>query len=221
VSTQFLTGDNNGGFSTVTLKASVPKRPQVRAPKFGEWLQLQRGDRSLEQIAGKVRRHVELAGLKVNRSLVQKIEQGRVPNWPLLAAFSRVYEVPITETVIRLIGAMEFPGADDLLRTDKSDTSDANSAQAHRADTDRRPRGDGERELLTEQLHDRTIYAETDVAPTAEAFERVVGDLAALVKQLPRRSAAVARSGRSASAARDRRDRAKHGRKHPKKPARE
>jgi transcriptional regulator with XRE-family HTH domain len=98
------------------VDGSVPKRPVVSSPKFGRWLQLQRGDRSLAQIAQRIRPHVEGIGLKVNPSLIYKFEGGRVPSWPMLAAFARVYGVPIDELLRQLVAAIEFPGASDLLR---------------------------------------------------------------------------------------------------------
>lgn len=101
---------------TVTLWPQVPKRPIVSAPDFGRWLQTLRGDRSLEQVAIQLRPLVKEAGLKVNPSLIHKIEGGRVPNWPLLAAFAQVYGFPIAEMAGRLAELIKFPGADDLIR---------------------------------------------------------------------------------------------------------
>ena len=100
--------------AAATLGLSVPKRPQITAPKFGEWLELQRNERSFERIAILVRPHVKAVGLKVNASLLHKIEGGRVPSWPLLAAFSKVYEIPMAEITLRLVAALEFNGASDL-----------------------------------------------------------------------------------------------------------
>lgn len=117
VSIPFSTKYNAPAEDRFTLGEPVPKRPQISAPKFGAWLQLQRGKkRSLAQVALKIRPLVEGVGLKVSPSLIHKIERGRVPSWPMLAAFSRVYGVPIVEILQRLSDAIEFSGASDLLR---------------------------------------------------------------------------------------------------------
>lgn len=70
----------------------------------------------MEQVAIQLRPLVKEAGLKVNPSLIHKIEGGRVPNWPLLAAFAQVYGFPIAEMAGRLAELIKFPGADDLIR---------------------------------------------------------------------------------------------------------
>lgn len=101
-----------------TIGLSVPARAAATARKFGEWLKLQRGDRSLEQIAIKIRPLVRGTGLKVDQSLVYKIEQGRVPGWAMLGAFADVYGVPLPDLVQRLAASIEIPGAADLLRHD-------------------------------------------------------------------------------------------------------
>lgn len=88
----------------------------VTTPTFGAWLKTLRGDRSLEQIAQKLRPLVKAVGLKVDQSLVYKIEQGRVPSWPMVGALSRVYGVPVAETVERLRGAIVFPGSSELFQ---------------------------------------------------------------------------------------------------------
>lgn len=93
----------------------MPASPPIAAPAFGAWLESLRGPRSLEQIAKKVRPHVEPIGLKVDQSLIYKIEKGRVPSWPMLGALCRVYGVDIREATHKLIDALQFPGAADLL----------------------------------------------------------------------------------------------------------
>jgi hypothetical protein len=78
----------------------------------------------LEQIARKVRPLVEPAGLKVDQSMIYKIEQGRVPSWPMVAALSQVYKTDIRETVLQLMQTLEFPGAGDLLcQTDGAESA--------------------------------------------------------------------------------------------------
>jgi len=80
-STLFLTEDNAAPIGAIRLGLlHMPKRPQVSAPKFGKWLELQRGDRSLEQIAHKLRPLLVGVGLKVDRSTIKKLESGRVPS---------------------------------------------------------------------------------------------------------------------------------------------
>jgi len=129
MSTLFLTTANTQPFDRTNLTASVAARFQVSAPKFGSWLKLQRGSRSLEQIALQVRPLVQPVALKVDRSLIQKIEQGRIPSWPMLAALSRVYGVPIEETARRLTEALTFPGSSDLLRHSGERTSKPHQAK--------------------------------------------------------------------------------------------
>lgn len=92
----------------------MPASILVRAPKFGAWLQLQRGDRSLEQIAIQVRHLIKPTGLKVDQSQIFKIEDGRIPSWPILLALAQVYALDQIEMLANLLTALEFPGADDL-----------------------------------------------------------------------------------------------------------
>jgi len=93
---------------------TVPNPSAGTARNFGRWLQLQRGERSLEQIAIKVRPLVKAAGLKVDQSMLYKIERGRIPSWPMLAALARAYDQDFRATVMRLVDALEFPGVDVL-----------------------------------------------------------------------------------------------------------
>lgn len=114
MSTPFLTTGNKTARGRARLVLKVGRRPNVTAPKFGRWLELQRGRRSLEAIAIQVRPLVARTGMKVSRSLILKLEQGQVPNWPMLAALSRVYDTDIRATVLQLLDALECPGARDL-----------------------------------------------------------------------------------------------------------
>jgi transcriptional regulator with XRE-family HTH domain len=93
----------------------MPNSIPVKAPNFGAWLQLQRGDRSLEQVARAVRRLIEPTGLKVDQSQLSRIEAGRVPSWPILLALARVYKIDPAAMATELIVAVEFPGSKDLL----------------------------------------------------------------------------------------------------------
>lgn len=115
VSTTFLTHGNFSFCGGDRLRATVGRRPEVTAPKFGRWLELQRAGRSLEQIAIQVRPLVQQTGMKVSRSLILKLEQGRVPNWPMLGALCRVYGADIHEAVLQLVQTITFPGSADLL----------------------------------------------------------------------------------------------------------
>lgn len=99
----------------------MPASLKVTSRTFGRWLASQRGDRSLEQIAIKLRALLKPTGLAIDQSLVYKIEHGRVPSWPLLFAFARVYNVEMGELLTRLVGTLEFPGADSLRLPQLSD----------------------------------------------------------------------------------------------------
>lgn len=112
----FLTKNSECRAEGITLGCPLPKRPVVSAAKFGAWLEMRRGaHRSLAQIAQKVRPYVKEAGLKVDPSVLYKIEKGRVPNWPLLAALAKVYGISIVDMTRVLIASLEFPGVKALL----------------------------------------------------------------------------------------------------------
>lgn len=70
----------------------MPKRPTLESPEFGDWLRQRRGARSHAEIANQIRMRVQDAGLGVHPSLIVKLEQGRVPSWPLLTAISEVFK---------------------------------------------------------------------------------------------------------------------------------
>lgn len=111
--------------ATVEAKVgtSVPSAPQLSAPKFGQWLAEQRGDRSYEAIAVKVRKHVEGMGLKVNRSAIKKYEDGRIPPWPILYAFAVIYDAAPTDVAARLFTAIQLSTGRDLLRHSRDQQS--------------------------------------------------------------------------------------------------
>lgn len=159
--------------TTHTLVGIVPASPRVVAPKFGEWLKLRRGTRSLEQIALKIRPYVAAMGLTVDRSAIAKYEQGRVPNWPMLGAFSRVYDVAIIETVQRLLDGLEFPAANDLVRHGRT----------------------GQRTPLKGEPNDPT----SDRTPQLEArlaeYERLVPDIQAMLLRLTKLAAGAEERG--------------------------
>lgn len=170
MSTLFLTQNNAAEIEPVTLSGLVPKRPTVRAPKFGQWLELKRGKRSFEQIAQKIRPLVEGVELKVDRSTIKKFEQGRVPSWPMLGAISVVYDVPIEETVERLRLALEFPAARDLLR--------------HVSTVESSPLpggGDVPASPSVRELQDRLAQSERDHAALVAGIRAVAGELTRLL----------------------------------------
>lgn len=105
-----------------TLAGTVAKSPTPKSPKFGAWLLLRRGKRSLEQIARQVR--PLLPGMKVDQSLIFKIEAGRVPSWPILSALAVVYEVPLAEMSQRLADAITFDGREAIERATAHDRAD-------------------------------------------------------------------------------------------------
>jgi hypothetical protein len=86
---------------------TVPKAPKFAAPAFGEWLKAQRGSRSLEWVAERLRNaQPKGARLKINRTNVEKWESGRVPNWLILRAFSVVYDQPYELLTTKLANAV-------------------------------------------------------------------------------------------------------------------
>jgi len=97
----------------------VRTRPGIsHAPAFGLWVLSQRGQLSLEDLAVKIRPYVEPSGLQVDRSTIKKIEQGRLPSWPMVGALAIAFGIPTREVIDRLISAIEFPGVENLLPRD-------------------------------------------------------------------------------------------------------
>lgn len=96
----------------------MPARPTVYAPEFGEWLKAKWAGRSYGEIAQQLRAYVKDAGLKVNRSSVQRLEQGRVPNWPMLYAIAKIVDAPFEEVTVRLAAAVRLNGQDLPLWSD-------------------------------------------------------------------------------------------------------
>jgi hypothetical protein len=94
----------------------LPSAPKLKAPNFGKWLIARRGERSHEQIAAKVRKYVEGFGLSVHRSSIVKYEQGRVPSWPVLYAFARIYDEQPSDIAARLFSAIQIQDGHDLVR---------------------------------------------------------------------------------------------------------
>jgi len=95
---------------------TVPAPPKMTAPRFGAWLASQRGERSFEWVAREVRKWTKDSGLVVNRTAIQKYEQGRIPPWPVLYAFAEVYRVAPGDIATRLMGSVQFQDGRDLLR---------------------------------------------------------------------------------------------------------
>jgi len=94
----------------------MPAAPKLSALSFGSWLETRRGERSHEQIAREVRKYVADIGMKVHASAIVKYEQGRIPPWPILYAFSRVYRTTPAAIATRLFGAIKVSGGRDLVR---------------------------------------------------------------------------------------------------------
>lgn len=93
----------------------MPARPILTAPAFGQWLATQRGRRSYEAIASRLRPYVKDFGLKVDRSSVQKMETGRVPSWPMLWALSEIYRVPLPDMARQLLAVLLVLRADGTI----------------------------------------------------------------------------------------------------------
>src|SRR6185436_9146880 len=123
LSNGFLPELDKSPYLVATMTVTVAART-VTAPAFGAWLKALRGDRSREQIARQLRPYVKGAGLKLDQSLLSKIEDGRLPSGPILGALSRVYAVPIKETTERLRASIVFPGSDHLFRQAVSDVQE-------------------------------------------------------------------------------------------------
>jgi transcriptional regulator with XRE-family HTH domain len=73
----------------------VPSAPSVTAPTFGEILKEIRGAASLGEFANRLRTFAP--GLKLNRTNIEKWENGRVPNWIVLGAYSAISKRPLRE----------------------------------------------------------------------------------------------------------------------------
>lgn len=54
--------------------------------------------------------------MAVPPSLIHKIEGGRIPVWPVLAALPRAYDVPTEEMFRRLFAALTYAGAEEMRR---------------------------------------------------------------------------------------------------------
>lgn len=113
VSTHFLTESISPEFGQLP-SLCVPKRPTLESPTFGAWLKKRRGKRSHAEVANQIRDRVKDSGLKVPPSLIVKIEQGRIPNWPVLAAIGEVFKEPFDQLVLRLARSMQFRGGNAM-----------------------------------------------------------------------------------------------------------
>lgn len=87
---------------------TVPPRPVLTAPSFGTWLSTLWGDLSYEQVAIRLRPYLKPYGLKFDRTSVEKLSKGRLPNWPTIYAVSEAFDVPIVETMGQLATALGF-----------------------------------------------------------------------------------------------------------------
>jgi hypothetical protein len=93
----------------------------------------------------------------VDQSLIYKIEQGRIPSWPLLIGLCQVYQLDFTETVVVLAYAVEFTGSSSLLSAAHHGRTTGQGSRYEQI-----PRGEIAKELrsLTNAFH----KAFTDVA---------------------------------------------------------
>ena len=83
-------------------------RPTLRTSEFAAWLQGQRNDRSLEEVARLVRRAV--AGvIAFDRSSWKKLEEGQLPNVIQLYGISRALDVPLDALVRRILQDLDVP----------------------------------------------------------------------------------------------------------------
>ncbi len=163
----------------------MSKRPalEVTAPDFGGWLKDLRGDRSLEQLAIQLRPLVAESGQKVNRTTLHQFEQGRVPNWPMLAAYAVFFDVPLVELLHKLAQKIEFPGSRDLL------------SQTRTIDSPPQPKRGGDAEKTT--AHIRQL--EEDISIYRSILKRVadLGNEIATTAAVHRKGASAA-GGKSA-----------------------
>lgn len=166
VSTRFLTMSNFFYGCGATLVPAVGSRITVKAPKFGKALKLRRGKKSLEEVAIPVRKLLEDTGLKIPRSLIDKIERGRVPDWPIFAALCRVYGMDIERAVLQLLNALEFPGSRDLLRQPEGVELASNPELAATSGGD-----------VSDDLTSSRVFAE-EIRRIADAFGGALQDVA-------------------------------------------
>ena len=84
----------------------VASRSAVRAPAFGQWLQLLRAGRKRPVVV----RQMERYGVKIDPSTLARFErEGRVPDLPQLLALCGVYKKDIFEALAVLIPSLELP----------------------------------------------------------------------------------------------------------------
>jgi hypothetical protein len=115
-----------------------------------------------------MRPHVAAVGLKVPPSLIVKLEQGRVPNWPLLIAYSKVLDEPLDALVARLVPALSLPTGERLM----NDVHDSSAAV---------PPGPTPASHASSQAHDHhkadpvheTDHAETSTAELRRAMLQI------------------------------------------------
>lgn len=135
-STHFLTEPNSQTSGRSRLGRIVPKRPHIQAPGFGEWLRERRGERSMEQVAMQLRSHLGVVGMAIDRSLIKKMESGMVPNWPMLGAIAKTFDVPVASVILRVAGELQFPDAHVLFGDLSRQTSTGPSPSTSRTEGD-------------------------------------------------------------------------------------
>jgi transcriptional regulator with XRE-family HTH domain len=95
----------------------LAKKPLLQTKGFGEWLTKAKHGRSHAEFAVPIRELLKPTGMRVNRSAIEKLENGRLPSVLMLYALSRVLHVPLEELTARVLsevgllakGAVEFP----------------------------------------------------------------------------------------------------------------
>lgn len=137
------------------VETTVPAGPKISAPRFGKWIEEQRGDRTYEQVALKVRPLVKSFGLKVNRSAIKKYELGRIPPWPMLYALSEVFGEAPGVVATRLFSAIQVDGGRDLLRHGADQGSAPGGVDVPASDPARRLESIAQNSAtLADQVHD-------------------------------------------------------------------
>lgn len=176
----------------------MPSSPKLVATRFGAWLELQRGKRSLEQIATRVRKYVEDFGLQVHRSAIKNYEQGRIPPWPVLYAFSEIYGVSDAEIAARLFRAVQREDGRDLLRPGADQSSAPHQGGA---DVSASVKSTARIVELEHQLKEREALLR-DVSDVARAFQQQLADLASRITEsgvAPREATSGGRHRRGAA----------------------
>lgn len=170
-------------FMKVGYGGHMPRRPILRAPAFGQWLAEKRAHESYESIARRLRPHVKVAGVALDRSGVKKFEGGRIPNWAVLHAFSQVYKepiVPLVERLVRAIVILRGPGQEVVPLVVNRDAPDAEFHQ---------PEPTGQDTTRQQRRHQKGVTlargaAHADSIPWPEVAKISVGEFFAFYQDI-------------------------------------